>query len=82
MFKATVLITLRSSILDPKGKACHHALHQLGISSVNSVRTGKMIEMSIDASSENEAYTIAKEACDKLLANAVMENYVIQLDQL
>lgn len=82
MFKATVIITLRPSILDPKGKACHHALNQLGLSSVSSVRMGKMIEMNIETTNESEAYKIAKDACDKLLANNVMEDYVITLDKL
>lgn len=82
MFKATVLITLRPSILDPKGKACHQALQQLGLNDVNSVRMGKMIEMSIASDSEDEAFKIAQEACDKLLANAVMEDYIITLDKL
>lgn len=82
MFKATVIITLRPSILDPKGKACHQALNQLGLSSVSSVRMGKMIELRIETTNENEAYKIAKDACDKLLANNVMEDYVITLDKL
>jgi phosphoribosylformylglycinamidine synthase PurS subunit len=82
MFKATVIITLRPSILDPKGRACHQALYQLGLSSVSSVRMGKMIEMNIETTNEKEAYKIAKDACDKLLANNVMEDYVITLDKL
>jgi len=80
MFKATVTITLRPSILDPKGKACHQALHQLGLNSVHSVRMGKMIELMIDSSDEKQAYAIAQDACEKLLANNVMEDYVITLD--
>jgi phosphoribosylformylglycinamidine synthase len=82
MFKATVKITLRPSILDPKGKACHQALQQLGLKAVDSVRMGKMIEMSIAADTEKEAYKITQDACDKLLANAVMEDYVITIEKL
>ena len=45
MFKANITITLRSSILDPQGKASHHALGELGFGSVQSVRIGKFVEM-------------------------------------
>lgn len=79
MYKANVHITLRKSILDPKGKAAHHALHNLGLKSVNSVRIGKFIELDIDASSEDEALEIAESACEQLLANEVMEDYEIEL---
>lgn len=79
MYKANVHITLRKSILDPKGKAAHHALHNLGLKSVNSVRIGKFIELDIDASSEDKALEIAESACEQLLANEVMEDYEIEL---
>ncbi len=80
MYKATVTITLRPSILDPQGKATRHALHQLGAASVESVRIGKHIELLIDAPSETEARAIATRACDQLLANPVMEDYRMTLE--
>lgn len=79
MYKANVHITLRKSILDPKGKAAHHALHNLGLKSVNNVRIGKFIEMDIDATDESTAMDIAESACEQLLANEVMEDYEIEL---
>lgn len=79
MYKANVHITLRKSILDPKGKAAHHALQNLGLKSVSSVRIGKFIELDIDAASEKEASEIADSACAQLLANEVMEDYEIEI---
>lgn len=79
MYKANVHITMRKSILDPKGKAAHHALHNLGLTSVESVRIGKFIELDIDAASEKEAAGIADSACSQLLANEVMEDYEIEI---
>ncbi len=79
MYKAKIYVTLRASILDPKGKASHHALHSLGMTSVKGVRMGKLIEMDIDAASEAEAKDVAAIACEKLLANTVMEDYTIQI---
>ena len=79
MYKAKVDVTLRESILDPKGKAAHHALENLGLGNVQNVRIGKLIELDIDAGSEDEARAIATEACTKLLANEVMEDFEIHI---
>ncbi|MDZ7772802.1 MAG: phosphoribosylformylglycinamidine synthase subunit PurS [Balneolaceae bacterium] len=77
MYKATVNITLRPSILDPQGKAAHHALQNLGLREVEGVRIGKSIELDIDAQSEEQAREIAENACTQLLANQVMEDFEI-----
>lgn len=81
MYKAKVNVTLRKSILDPKGKATHHALQNLGLNNVKEVRIGKFIELDIDAGSENEAYEMADTACTQLLANEVMEDYTINIEK-
>ena len=81
MYKAIVNVTLRESILDPKGKAAHHALQDLGLNDIDNVRIGKLIEMEIDADSEEGAYEIAETACTKLLANEVMEDFEITIQQ-
>ncbi len=81
MFKAIVNVTLRKSILDPKGKATHHALQNLGLNEVNEVRIGKLIELDIEAGSEEEAHKIADTACNQLLANEVMEDYTINIQK-
>lgn len=82
MFTARVTISLRPSILDPQGKATSHALSQLGFKSIESVRIGKYIEISIDAASAEEARSIAEDACRKLLANSVMENFHVEIDEV
>ncbi len=74
-----IVITLRESILDPKGKASHHALENLGFSDISAVRIGKFIQVEIDTEDPAQAREIATEACEKLLANTVMENYEIRL---
>ncbi len=79
VYKATICVTLRPSILDPQGKATKHALDNLGFDGVQQVRVGKYIEMSIDVEDEGSARQIAQEACAKLLANPVMEDYTIEI---
>lgn len=81
MYKATINITLRKSILDPKGKAAHQALQNLGMKEVDGVRIGKFIEMDIDAPDRDRARTIAEDACSQLLANEVMEDFEITIHE-
>ena len=78
--KATVKITLKYGVLDPQGKAIEKSLGQLGFSSVNEVRQGKLIELEIDADTPEAAEKQITEMCEKLLANTVIENYDIQLN--
>ncbi len=80
MFKATISIRLRPSILDPQGKTVHHALGNLGYDTVERVRMGSLAELWIDESTENAAREVAEAACEKLLANPVTENYAITLE--
>lgn len=80
MYKAKVNVTLRPSILDPKGKAAHHALENLGLNQVEKVRIGKFIELDVNASSEDDAKAIVEQACSKLLANEVMEDFTIEIE--
>jgi phosphoribosylformylglycinamidine synthase PurS subunit len=80
MYKATISISLRPSILDPEGKTVHHALTNLGYDQIDRVRMGKRAEVWIDEEDEETARRVATEACEKLLANPVTENYDIHLE--
>lgn len=73
--KTRVYVTLKNGVLDPQGKAIHHALEGLGFEGVNDVRAGKLIELDL-ADGVDDA-TI-DEMCRKLLANTVIENYRIE----
>lgn len=73
--KARVFITLKPGVLDPQGKAIHHALEGLGFSGVKDVRAGKLIELELaDGTSDSEI----EDMCRKLLANVVIENFRIE----
>ena len=75
--KALVQVTLKSDVLDPQGKAIRSACGQLGYSAIESVRQGKLFEISLSAKSEAEARRLLEELADKLLANPVIEDYAI-----
>jgi phosphoribosylformylglycinamidine synthase len=75
--KALVKVTLKSDVLDPQGKAIRSACAQLGYQAIESVRQGKLFEITLAASSEGEARRLLEELADKLLANPVIEDYEI-----
>jgi phosphoribosylformylglycinamidine synthase len=79
MYQATVRVILRESILDPQGKAAGQALHNLGINEVANVRIGKLITFDVQAASTDQAERIARNACSRLLANEVMEDFEISI---
>ena len=73
--KARVFVTLKPGVLDPQGRAIHHALEGLGFDGVRDVRAGKLIELEL-AEGTSEADIAAM--CRKLLANTVIENFTIE----
>jgi phosphoribosylformylglycinamidine synthase len=73
--KARIFVTLKGGVLDPQGRAIHHALEGLGFDGVNDVRAGKLIELEL-ADDTSDADLDAM--CKKLLANTVIENYRIE----
>jgi phosphoribosylformylglycinamidine synthase len=72
--KIQVFVTLKNGVLDPQGKAIHHALEGLGFAGVNEVRAGKLIELDV---ADHVADADIEEMCRKLLANTVIENFRI-----
>ncbi len=75
--KARVIVTLKSGVLDPQGKAIEGALKSLGVGGIASVRQGKVFDVEIDAANREAANRKLAEACEKLLANTIVEDYAI-----
>jgi phosphoribosylformylglycinamidine synthase len=73
--KVRVFVSLKPGVLDPQGRAVHHALEGLGFSGVEDVRVGRMIEMDVADGTDDATL---REMCEKLLANLVIENYRIE----
>ncbi len=76
---ARIFVTLKNGVLDPQGKAIGRALNNLGFTSVGEVRQGKVIDIELSESDETKARTDLENMCEKLLANAVIESYEIEL---
>ena len=73
--KVRIFVSLKPGVLDPQGRAVHHALEGLGFQGVEDVRVGRLIELEVADATSDEALD---EMCRKLLANMVIENYRIE----
>ena len=74
--KVRIFVTLKNGVLDPQGKAIHHALEGLGFDGVNDVRAGRLIEMDVADNMTDDALS---QMCEKLLANTVIESYRVEM---
>ena len=77
--KARVTVTLKTGVLDPQGKAIEGALKSFGIEGIGSVRQGKVFDIEVETSESSRAEALLKQACEKLLANTVVENYKVEV---
>ena len=73
--KVRILVRLKPGVLDPQGRAVHHALEGLGFDGVEDVRVGRMIEMDVAEGTSDD--TLHK-MCEQLLANMVIEDFTIE----
>lgn len=77
--KARVTVMLKNGVLDVQGAAVRHALGTLGFDGVNSVRQGKVIELDLAETDAALAEASVNAMCDKLLANAVIESFRVEI---
>ncbi len=75
--KIKVIVTLKSGVLDPQGKAIQQTLNGMGFANVKDVRQGKYFDLDINENNEQKAKHSAEEICKKLLANQVIEDFKI-----
>jgi phosphoribosylformylglycinamidine synthase PurS subunit len=79
--KVQIKIRLKNGILDPQGKTVNNALHHLGFTTIENVRIGKLIELEMDEQNREDAGQKIDEACRKLLANPVIEDYTFEITE-
>jgi len=79
--KISIIVTLKKEVLDPQGKVVNQTLKNMGYESIKNVRQGKHFEIEINESDKAKAKILSEEICKKLLANMVIEDYKINLDQ-
>jgi phosphoribosylformylglycinamidine synthase subunit PurS len=81
--KATVIVELKSGVLDPQGKAIQHSLAALGFGEVEDVRVGKLFRLTLKdgARSREQIESEIRQMCQRLLANTVVENFSYTIDE-
>ena len=79
--KAKVFVTLKEGVLDPQGQAVGRTLKRLGYDEVDSVRIGKFVEVELNSEDPNKALERLTLMCERLIANTVIENFRIELDE-
>jgi phosphoribosylformylglycinamidine synthase PurS subunit len=75
-----VRVIPRSGLLDPQGQAVAHALAALGFPDVADVRIGKAIELTVAAPTAAAAKASVRAMCERLLANPVTEDFIIEAE--
>lgn len=79
--KAKIFVTLKPSVLDPQGKAIHHAVETIGFHGIQDVRQGKYFEVTVNgALSPDEARAEIERMARDVLANPIIEDYRVELD--
>ncbi len=76
--KAHIVVTLKNGLLDPQGKAIEGALKSLDLAGIENVRQGKIFEVELATEDRAKARDLLQRACEKLLANTIVENYRIE----
>ena len=77
--KISATVTLKKEVLDPQGKVVSQTLKNMGYDSIVNVRQGKYFDIELNENDKEKAKKIAEEICKKLLTNAVIEDYTIDL---
>ena len=75
--KIKVIVTLKSGVLDPQGKAIQQTLNGMNFNNIEEVRQGKFFEIEVNENNETKAKSLVDDMCKKLLANLVIEDYKI-----
>ena len=79
--KAKVYVTLKAGVLDPQGQAVGRTLGKLGFEGVSDVRIGKYVEIDLASSDAAQAMEQVTKMCEELIANTVIENYRVEIDE-
>jgi len=77
--KVNVIVTPKTTVLDPQGAAVRDAMQHLGMPEIRSVRIGKFLEIEVDGETTVIEPRL-RELCRDLLSNPVIEDYRLQLN--
>ena len=79
--KARIIVRLKPTVHDPQGEAVWQTFQHMGYVSITSVRQGKIFDIEMENVSGNEARPLLEEIAHKVLANPIIEEYLIELGE-
>ena len=80
--KAKIFIKYKEGILDPQGTVTNKALKSINIKEISTMGIGKYIEMDFKKNiKKNDAISITKDSCNKLLVNPNTETYTFEIEE-
>ena len=79
--KAKVYVTLKTSVLDPQGKAIRHSVELLGYQGISDIRQGKYFEIAVDSSNSDDARAEAERMAREVLSNPIIEDFRVEIEQ-
>jgi len=81
-FHAAIDIMPLPSLLDPQGKAVSNNMSNVGLPQISEVRIGKHITLTVEADDAEAARALVSQACEKLLANPIMEGFTFLIEEV
>jgi phosphoribosylformylglycinamidine synthase PurS subunit len=79
--KAKIIVRLKQTVHDPQGEAIWQTLQHMGYSRIGSVRQGKVFDIEMENASASETNKLLEEIARRVLANPIIEEYVIELGE-
>lgn len=79
--KAKIIVRLKKTVHDPQGEAIWQTFQHMGHTNVTTVRQGKVFDLEIEQESAKDARKLLDELARKVLANPIIEEYVIELGE-
>ena len=77
--KAKIIVRLKQTVHDPQGEAIWQSLQHMGYVNIIAIRQGKVFDVELQHLTEKEAGPLLEEIARKVLANPIIEEYVIEL---
>lgn len=78
-YLAHIRVYFKPGVHDPESETINRALGRLGFDQIASLNAGKFFDVRIEAKDADGASQTAREMCETLLANPVIETYSVEI---
>ena len=78
-YLAHIRVYFKPGVHDPESETINRALARLGFDQITSLSAGKFFDVKIEAVDADAASDTARQMCETLLANPVIETYSVEI---